>query len=276
MKKLLLLCTVLLTTAVWSQKLPKIKGSGIVELQEVALEEHFNAIKIDGDINVELVQGDNSGYSIETDDNLIETVEFSVADSVLYVTLNHRITKKRKFIVIVETPAIEYIELQNEAGLESKKTLRGEYLTIVGGKSSSFDLDTEYTGEVDIELYSDAEGTLSSKTANNTVKLDDRASLELYSVTDSLSANTTDNAKLILDGTIKATQLTGKESSKIDGRKVSFETADLNLSDGADAALNVKQAITLYIQDTAVLELYGDPEIAVTGLKNKAKILKKE
>ena len=93
MKRLLLLCTVLITGAVWSQKLPKIKGSGIVELKEVALEEHFDAIKIDGDINVELVQGDNSGYSIETDDNLIETVEFSVADSVLYVTLNHRITK---------------------------------------------------------------------------------------------------------------------------------------------------------------------------------------
>jgi hypothetical protein len=276
MKKLLLLCIVLLSSAAWSQKLPKIKGSGIVELQEVALQEHFDAIKIDGDIDVELVQGDHSGYSVETDDNLIETVAFSVKDSVLYVTLKQRITRKKKLVILVETPIIQYIELQNEAGVESKRALYGEYLTIIGGKSTTFDLNTEYTGNVAIELYSDAKGKLSSKTAKNTIKLDDRATLELYSVTDSLSAKTIDNAKLTLDGTIRATQLTGRGSSKIDGRKVSLETLDLNLSDKADAALNIKEVITLYLQDTAVLELYGDPEITVSGLKNKAKILKKE
>jgi hypothetical protein len=125
MKKLLLLCIVLLSSAAWSQKLPKIKGSGIVELQEVALQEHFDAIKIDGDIDVELVQGDHSGYSVETDDNLIETVAFSVKDSVLYVTLKQRITRKKKLVILVETPIIQYIELQNEAGVESKRALYG-------------------------------------------------------------------------------------------------------------------------------------------------------
>ena len=276
MKQLLLIGFALLTSTMWSQKLPKIKGSGIVEFQEVALEQGFSAIKIDGDLVVELVQGDESRYSIETDDNLIETVEFVVADSILTVSLNHRITKKKKCVISVETPAIDYIELQNEAELESKKTLIGENLVIVGGKSTKFDLDLEFSKTVAVELYSDAEGKLSSKAGIQTVKLDDRAALELYSVTDSLTANTTDNTKLTLDGTIKAAQLDGKENSKLDGRKLSIETVELNLSQGADAAINVKETITLYIQDTAVLELYGDPEITVSGLKNKAKILKKE
>lgn len=276
MKKLLALILLFSTTAVWSQRLPKIKGSGIVELQEVALEEGFNSIKIDGDIVVELVQGKDSGYSIETDNNLIEIVEFALVDSTLTVALNHRIIKKKKFVVRIETPAIAYIELQNEAGLESKKTLNGENLRIVGGKSATFNLDLEFSEAVAVELYNDAEGVLSSKGRFHTVKLDDRAALELYSVTDSLVATTTDNAKLTLDGTIKSAQLRGEKSSKLDGRKLSIETVELNLSEGADAAINAKEAITLYMQHTAVLELYGDPEITVSGLKNKAKILKKE
>ena len=65
-------------------------------------------------------------------------------------------------------------------------------------------------------------------------------------------------------------------SGKLDAREGTFTTMVISLSETSDAYIQVKERIELYAQDTATLELYGDPEIVVTGLKNKARILKKE
>jgi hypothetical protein len=276
MRRLLILLVLLITTVGVAQKLPKIKGSGIVELMEVSITEPFNAIEVDGDIDVELIQGGENGYSIETDDNLIEVVQFTISDSTLAVSLTHRITKKKKFIVTIKSSDIAVIDLKNEARLESNRTLKGNDLTIVGGNGTKFDLDVEYTNDVAIELYSNAEGELKSKSLNNHIKLDDRASLKMYTVTDSIHINTTDNSRLTLDGSAEAATISCKENAKIMAKEAALKNVDITLSESSDAFINAKETITLYAQDTSVLELYGDPEITVSGLKNKAKILKKE
>ncbi len=276
MKQIVTLAFLFLTITAWSQKLPKIKGSGIVEVMDVQLTEPFNAIDLDGDMEVELIQGKENGYSIETDDNLIEVVEFAVADSTLYVSLNSRITKKKKFLITIKASDVAQIDLKNEARLESDKTLTGDRLNITAGNSTKYELDVAHKTAVTIEMYSNAEGVLKSKSKESSIRLDDRASLKLYGVVDSLTLDATDNTRLALDGIIQTARLTLKESAKISGKEASLAQADINLSDTSDAVINTKETITIYAQDTSELQLYGDPEITITGLKNKAKILKKE
>lgn len=276
MKRLLTLLIMLAATASWSQKLPRIKGSGTLEVMDVALTEAFHAIALDGDMDVELVQGEDNGYSIETDDNLIEVVDFSVVDSTLYVSLNHRITKKKKFLITIKTTDISRIELKNEVNLESNKTLTGESLTIIAGMSSKYELDLAFEEGVQVDMYSNAEGILKTKSKLSTVKLDDRASLKMYGVVDSLSIDITDNTNMDLDGTVRAATLALKESSKLMAKEASLAQVEIALSHSTDAFVNAKETITLHAQDTSVLQLYGDPEITVTGLKNKAKVLKRE
>ena len=277
MKKIfILLVAVLCTVTVAAQKLPKIKGSGIVELKEVSITEPFNAINIDGDIDIELIQGDENGYSIETDDNLIEVVQFGVADSTLSVSLTHRITKKKKFNVLIKTSDLSGVELNNGAQLESNKKLTGSNLNIIAGKSAKFDLDIDYTNTVAVSLSLDASGDLESNAKNTKFQLTDRSSLKVSATSDSLSMNVTDYSKLTMSGSATNAQINIKDNAKLLSKDTSLNTVEINLKDKAEGTVNVKENITLYAKDTSTLQLYGDANITVSGLKNKAKILKKE
>jgi len=268
---------IVMTTATgWSQRLPKIQGSGVLKVTSVTLEEEFNTILIDGDIEVELVQARKNGYSVESDDNLINAIEFNVENKKLHVYLTHRITKKKEFKVTLKVNDIERIELKDGAKMNSQNTLKGEVLTLVAGKSTKYDLDVAHEEAVDVEMYSDAEGTLKIASKESEVKLDDRASLKMYTVLDLITAQVKNSAELELDGTIQKATLEIKEGAKITAKKAAFSEVDINLSNNADVIINAKETITLYAQDSSVLQVYGDPKIIISGLKNKAKILKKE
>lgn len=258
------------------QQLPKIKGSGIVTLEEVALTDPFDRIDIDGDFDIELRQGSTNQYTIETDDNLIEVITFRVENNTLKIFGTHRIVKKKMLKITVTAATITEIHLNNEATVKADRLIKGENLLLTAGKGSKFDLDLEYTGAVNLELFSDAEGTLKTKSQSSKIRLDGRASLKMYVLLDTLESQLSDTSKLTLDGIINETKLTLTGSAKLSAKEVLLTTADITLSDSSDAYMNVKEAITLYAQDTATLELYGDPTITVNGLKNKAKILKKE
>ena len=270
------LLIVMITATGWSQRLPKIQGSGVLKVTSVTLEEEFNTVLIDGDIEVELMQARKNGYSVESDDNLINAIEFNVENKKLHVYLTHRITKKKKFKVTLKVNDIERIELKDGAKMNSQNTLKGEVLTLVAGKSTKYDLDVAHEEAVDVEMYSDAEGTLKIASKESEVKLDDRASLKMYTVLDLITAEVKNSAELELDGTIQKATLEIKEGAKITAKKAAFSEVDINLSNNADVTINAKETITLYAQDSSVLQVYGDPKIIISGLKNKAKILKKE
>ena len=268
---------IVMTTATgWSQKLPKIQGSGILKVTSVTLEEKFDFVLIDGDIEVELVQGRKNGYSIESDDNLVHAVEFNVENKKLHVYLTHRITKKKKFKITLKVNDIERIELKDGAKMKSQNAIEGEVLTLIAGKSTKYDLDVAHEEAVNVEMYSDAEGVLKVASKASEVKLDDRAKLEMYTVLESITAEVKSSAELELDGTIQKATLEIKKDAKIIAKKAAFSEVDINLSNSADVTINAKETITLYAQDSSVLQIYGDPKIIISGLKNKAKILKKE
>ena len=276
MNRLWMICLLLVSTSVCAQQLPKIKGSGIITLKEVEIEEPFEVIDIDGDFDIELNQGNTDMYTIETDDNLIDVIQFRVEDNTLKISATHRIVKKKKFKITVTASTISEIHLNNEARVKGDGLLQGENLVVTAGKSSKFDLDVAYSGAIDIELFSNADGTIKTKSGSSKVTLDGRATLKMYAIADSLESTVSDTSRLTLDGTIETAKLTLSGSGKLLAKEALLTATDITLSDSSDAYIQVKETITLYAQDSAELQLYGEPSITVTGLKNKAKILKKE
>lgn len=260
----------------FAQQLPKIKGSGIVTLKEVEIEGPFDVIDIDGDFDIELDQGKTNIYTIETDDNLIDVIQFRVEDHTLKISATHRIVKKKKFKITVTASTINEIHLNNAARVKGDGLLKGEHLVVTAGKSSEFDLDVDYSAAVDLELFSNAEGTIKTKSDSSKVTLDGRATLKMYATANTFESQISDTSRLTLDGTLETVNLTLAGSGKLRAKEASFTTTDITLSDTSDAYVHVKEAITLYAQDSSELQLYGEPTITVTGLKNKAKILKKE
>ncbi|WP_299762160.1 DUF2807 domain-containing protein [uncultured Dokdonia sp.] len=276
MRRLWMICLLLVSMSAFAQQLPKIKGSGIVTLKEVEIEESFDTIDIDGDFDIELNQGNTDVYTIETDDNLIDVIQFTVEDNTLKISATHRIVKKKRFKITITASTIAEIHLNNEARIKGEGLITGENLILTAGKSSKFDLDVAYTNAIDVELFSDAEGTLKAKSESSKVALEGRATLKMYAIVNRLESQISDTSKLILDGTLETTNFTLAGNGKLTAKEALLTTTEINLSDDADAYIQVKEAITLYAQDSAVLQLYGEPTITVTGLKNKAKILKKE
>jgi len=94
-----MICLLLVSMSAFAQQLPKIKGSGIVTLKEVEIEESFDTIDIDGDFDIELNQGNTDLYTIETDDNLIDVIQFTVEDNTLKISATHRIVKKKRLML---------------------------------------------------------------------------------------------------------------------------------------------------------------------------------
>lgn len=260
----------------FGQQLPKIKGSGIVTLKEVEITDAFDSIDIDGDFEIELRQGKTNQYEIETDDNLIDVIQFKVVDNTLKISATHRIVKKKRFNITVTAETISEIHLNNEARIKADQLIKGERILVTAGKSSEFDLDLDYTEAIDIELFSDAKGTIRAASKNSKVTTDGRSNLKGYFLIEAIEMQLSDTSKLTLDGVIENATIKVEGSGKLDAKEGTFTTATLSLSETSDAYIQVKERIELYAQDTATLELYGDPEIVVTGLKNKARILKKE
>jgi hypothetical protein len=127
------------------QQLPKIKGSGIVTLEEVELTDAFDRIDIDGDFDIELRQGSTNQYTIETDDNLIAVVKFQVAGNTLKIFGTHRIIKKKKLKIILTVSTIAEIHLNNEASIKAAGLITGTNLVLTAGKESKIDFDLANT-----------------------------------------------------------------------------------------------------------------------------------
>lgn len=276
MRTLPILCFLLVASNMLAQQLPKIKGSGVVVLEEKTIEEPIDVVTVDGDIVITLSQGKATSYTIETDDNLVAIIDFEIEDNTLKITANHRITKKKKLDIHVKMNAIKEIHLDNGARMESDELLKGDNLRLTAGSASKFEFDLEYKDTIDIEMYSNADGLLKAKTAYSNIALDSRTDLDAYFVTDSLTIQQSDTSKLKLDGSIENATIKITDNAKLEAKEVGLTQAAISLSDTSDAVINTKEQITVYLEDSATIALYGDPEITVDGLKNKAKILKKE
>jgi len=251
MKIVIFICAFVVCTSAFGQQLPKVKGSGIVVLEEHELEVSINTLIVEGDFTIVLSQGEAPFYSIETDDNLLEFIKFEVEDSTLTISANHRITRKKKLDIQVTLNTIRAISLDDGAKMEGNKTLKGERLNITAADGATFEFDVEYLDVVQLALYTNADGSIQAKTGYGNISLDNRASLDAYFVSDSLMIVQNDTAKM---------------KFKI----------KLNMSDSSDAIVNCKEQLEIYLEDSAALDIYGDPEIKVEGLKNKARISKKE
>lgn len=260
----------------FGQQLPKIKGSGIVTLKEVEIEESFDSIDIDGDFEIELSQGNTSLYTIETDDNLIDVIQFRVEDNTLKISATHRIVKKKRFKITLTAATIAEIHLNNDARIKGSQLLKGDNILVTAGKSSEFDLDLDYKEAINLELFSDAKGSIKATAQNSKVTTDGRSNLKGYFLVESIEMELSDSSKFTMDGSIENATIKLERNGKLDAKEATLNTTVISLSETSDAYIQVKERIELYAQDSAILELYGDPEIVVTGLKNKAKILKKE
>ena len=139
-----------------------IKGNGHVVQVERTIGE-FHSVQISGGFEVILKDGENSGLTVEADENLHDKITTSVSNGVLKVDTKGRIRNYDELKLYVQAPYFREIKVSGAVDLESEGELNSESLDLSGSGAAKVDIDVEvenlevdFSGAGDIELEGEA------------------------------------------------------------------------------------------------------------------------
>ena len=275
MKKITILTILLLCSFfINAQKKAKVKGNKIVTEVTKEILETFNAIEIDDNLEVNLRQGNQNGYFLMADENLIDIVQFKVKDSILKIFTTNKIVSSKKLEITLTVNEIEHIMLKNDAKLIGEGELSSEKLYLSAYNSSKFELHIK-AEDVTVTLHRNAGGKLRIKSENTTFLVTDRTDLKASVVSDKVRATLTKKSQLKLEGDSNYAAYNLKDNSKLDGRTMKVTSADLYTSNTSDVHVYASRNLELYAQGKSNVYVYGSPKMEIKGLTDKSKIIKK-
>jgi hypothetical protein len=275
MKKLVLITLALSVTALsFAQKKPKIKGDKDVVTTINTLSSGFNMVHIDDALEVSMTQSTKNAYTLTTDKNLQDIVQFTVKDSVLKIYTSNKITSNKKLKIQLDFINIEHITLKNDAEIEVKGKMVAKVLHLSAFNGSKFDMDVNVK-ELQVNLQNNAGGKLKARSTNATINMDGRTDLKANIVTETTTVNMAKTAELTLEGDSNSVAFDLKDSAALDAKKMKVSSVNLYTSNNADVYVYASKNLELYAEGKSNIYVYGDPKIEIKGLADKSKIIKK-
>jgi hypothetical protein len=275
MKKLIIILLVLFIGSVgYSQSKNKIKGNREVVAISMDLDKKFNSLEIDDNITVFLSQGNKNSYVLNTDENLVDEVQFLVVNNVLKIFTSKKISSFKKLEVNLKVIEIDQIILKDDAVVKSDRKLSFENILIDGNNSSKFDMEIEAT-DIQLKMYKNAGGKMSFKAKNLQIEMKDRTDLKGKINTDNLKASLKDRAQLTLSGDSKQSDFRLEDSSELDAKKMDSRTAALFSSNSSDVNIRVSRKLEVTSEGKSKIYVYGKAEVQLNGFSDKSKIIKK-
>ncbi len=234
----------------------------------------FNAVEIDDALEVTLGQSAQNGYTLTTDKNLQDIVQFTVKDSTLKIFTINKITSSKKLEINLDFVNLEQITLKNDAKIKGQGRFESDVMYINAYNSSKFELDIE-AEEVIVTMQRNAGGKLMTRSTNTTIVMNDRTDLNASVQAEKITVSLTKSAQLELEGYSDAVAFNLKDSSELDARKMKATSADLYTSNNSDVYVYAGKNLELYAQGKSSIYVYGDPKMEIKGLTDKSKIIKK-
>ena len=275
MKKTLI--TILLFTisfATFSQKKPKIKGNRNVTEIRNEITATFSTLEVDDALRVNLHQGDQNEYHLETDENLIVIIQFKIQDDILKVYTTNKIVRSKKLNIDITVTDIDQIILRDHAQITIDKKLNTKGIIINAYDSSQFDVYLE-ADNVAITLYDKAKGILNIKSESTTLEMNDKTDIKGTIKTDKIKTSLIKSSRLKLDGNADVASFDLKGSSKLNAKKMKIASIDLNTANTTDVNIYARKELELDARDKSVVYIYGNPKLDVKNLTEASKIIKK-
>lgn len=174
----LLACSVFLTgfiaNAQWSSNdQNKIKGNGKV-VTETRNTGDYDAIKVGGPFDVNLVSGNEGKITIKGEENLLSSIKIEVEDNALKIyvdkTVNIRSSSGHKIEITVPFEKISSVSLAGSGDIQTKNTIKNDKFEAKLAGSGNFKLDVDSN---DFELNVSGSGNVALKGSadNFTTKL---------------------------------------------------------------------------------------------------------
>ena len=276
MKKItLLLVCVLVSSVSFGQKKPKIKGDKNVTTVNNVLDADFNAIEVNDGLEVVINQTGQNSYSVTTDQNLQEIIQFNVTDSILKIYTLNKIVSKKKLEINLNVKEVKHLILKNDVQVSGQGQLKSSSVMYINAyNSSKIDLDVQ-ADDVVVTLQRNAGGKLKADSRNTTIVMNDRTDLKATVIAKKARVTLTKSAQLDLRGDADFAAFNLKGSSNLNSRKMKVSSVDLYTSNSSDVYVHASKNLELYAQGKSKIYVYGDPKMEIKGLTDKSKIIKK-
>ena len=177
MKKSILffVCSNLFITAIaqaqWSSK-DRIKGNGTVK-KETRTTESYDAIKLSGFFDIDLVAGTEGKISVEGEENLLPFVKVEVSYNVLKIFVekdkNIRCSKGENIKITIPFETLNEVSLSGSGDIQTKNTIKSKTFSAHLSGSGDLKLAIETT-DFEVAISGSGDVTLNGNTENFTSK----------------------------------------------------------------------------------------------------------
>lgn len=266
------LSTSLLTSCGSSQE--KIKGDKDVISVSEDLPYGINTIEVSNDIEVRIVKAKSDDYILTTDRNLVSVVDFDVRDSILRIKTNMNVTSKREMGVYIKLIDPRHIIIHDDAEVRTPGHIESPAFSVTADKDSKFDLNIT-AARAKVNMRDNSTGELSLKGDKIALNMSGRTDLKGdFSFKESMFTMK-DRAEFTPKGKSELFTLITEAKADFKGRKFEVQEADATLSSSSNATVDVAKALSIFAKDDSKIEIYGNPEVNVKALNDKAEIIKK-
>jgi hypothetical protein len=208
--------------AQWSNN--KIKGNGKV-ISETRTTSEYDAIKVAGSFDVDLVAGKEGKIIIKGEENLVSAIKVEVEDNILKIYVergsNIRPSIGKKIEVTVPFEKISEVNLSGSGNVQSKDPIKNDKFTARLAGSGNFNLDVNSN--------------------NLELNLSGSGNIHLKGTSDNLTT------KLAGSGNIEASNLKAK-------------IVDAHVSGSGNSRVNCVESLTARIAGSGDIKYTGNPE----------------
>ncbi len=271
---LVILTLLFSTTALFSQKIEKIKGSGILKIVEKEIQS-FTSIEVEDNVEINLEKGETSGIKIEADDNLHDVINTVVQNNVLIISTSKEAHGYKKLSVrIMYSKDLNLVTSKGESIVNAIQEIVLDNITFKSMNKSKLFLNVNASNfSLQADDKSKIELNLKSETAF--VELSKNSSLKALINSVELKCDLYQKAIAVIEGDSENTIARIDNSSELNARNFNSKSMDVTVEDSSNCSVFAESNCTLDANDKAEINLYGNPTITIRKLSGEAKLFKK-
>lgn len=239
----LLVCSLFLVSFIANAQWPsnnknKITGNGNV-ISQTRSTEDYDAIKVAGSFDVDLVAGKEGKITLKGEENLLSAIKVVVEDNILKISVekstNLRPSVGKKIQITIPFEKISELSLAGSGDIQSKDPIKNDKFSAKLSGSGNFNLAID-SNNLDLNLSGSGNVHLKGSADNFTTKL--------------------------------------SGSGDIDAANLKSKNVDVNISGSGNSRVNCNESLTARVSGSGDIKYSGNPEkrdVKVSGSGNISK-----
>lgn len=273
-KYTLLLLLSIFSIVTFAQKKEKIKGDKNVTTVTNGFDKGFTTIEVFDNLKVTLTKSLQNSYTLTTDENLHDVIQFTINEGVLKIYTTSNIVKSKELHITLSLNNLESIFLKDDAELKMDKVFDSNTIIINAQNSSQFDIETK-ASQATITMLNDAKGKLKLHADQIAITMADKTNLDADINTDNTNASLSSSAKLRLDGNSDKVLFTTIDSSELDAKRLKVSSANVNTKDKSELHIDARKNLAIDARDKSKIFVYSEPKIDIKKFTDRAEIIKR-